>query len=89
MILDVVRSSINLWFLIKGSYVEAGLICFPLEVAGVIGGLLALLILSVASSAAYLDAGLVRHHGSKIRAAIQITSLGQIIAGRLKAYSPV
>ncbi|MCS7146408.1 MAG: mechanosensitive ion channel family protein [Nitrososphaerota archaeon] len=81
VILGVVRSSIILWFLIGGVYAAASLIKVPPQIGVVVDrGLLAFLILSVAWTLANLASGMIRYYGSRIGAAIQVTSLGQVIA---------
>ncbi|GBC70789.1 Mechanosensitive channel MscK [Candidatus Calditenuaceae archaeon HR02] len=80
VILGAIRSPIILWFLVGGIYAAVALIRLPLNIAVVVDrGLLALLILSIAWTLANIASGVIKYYGSKIGAAIQVTSLGQII----------
>jgi small-conductance mechanosensitive channel len=80
VILGAIRSPIILWFFVGGIYAAVGLIRLPAQFAVVIDrGLLALLILSIAWTVANIASGVIKYYGSKIGAAIQVTSLGQVI----------
>ncbi|MEM4298530.1 MAG: mechanosensitive ion channel family protein [Nitrososphaerota archaeon] len=80
IILGAIRSPIILWFLVGGIYVAVGLVRLPSNIAAVVDrGLLAILILSISWTLANIASGVIRYYGSKIGAAIQVTSLGQVI----------
>ncbi|MEM1922927.1 MAG: mechanosensitive ion channel family protein [Nitrososphaerota archaeon] len=81
VILGAIKTPILLWFLIGGLYAGLGLIIIPAQLAQVIErGFLALLILSVAWTLANIAAGIIKYYGVRIGAAIQVTSLGQLVA---------
>lgn len=80
VILGAIRSPIILWFLVGGIYAALGLIRLPSNVAVVVDrGLIAILILSIAWTLANIASGVIKYYGSKIGAAIQVTSLGQVV----------
>ncbi|MEM1533761.1 MAG: mechanosensitive ion channel family protein [Nitrososphaerota archaeon] len=81
VIIESIRQPIIFWFLVGGVYAAMGLISVPPQFVGVIDrALLVLLILSIAWTVANVAGGVVKYYGGRIGAAIQVTSLGQVIA---------
>jgi len=80
VILSTIHSSIILWSVIGGAYAASKIVDVPPALAYVIDrGLLALLILAVSWSIANLGAGVIRYYGGRVGAAVQATSLGQLL----------